>query len=127
MALSDEQIDAVTLSQWGEMKGDPLAAHRAYARAIEAEVRGQDAALIAELEALRKSVKSLRAPRIANGQALLQLSRVEDGVEFRVGHLFSAEQVAHGKACILTEAVMHLEKYIGLEVLSARTGPERKP
>ena len=46
MALSDEQIDAVTLSQWGEVKGHPLAAHRAYARAIEAEVRGQDEALI---------------------------------------------------------------------------------
>ena len=49
MALSDEQIDAVTLSQWGEMKGGPLAAHRAYARAIEAEVRGQDDALIKQL------------------------------------------------------------------------------
>ena len=46
MALSDEQIDAVTLLQWGEMKGHPLAAHRAYARAIEAEVRGQDEVLI---------------------------------------------------------------------------------
>ena len=53
MALSDEQIDAVTLLQWGEMKGHPLAAHRAYARAIEAEVRGQDEALIRQmLEAL---------------------------------------------------------------------------
>ena len=46
MALSDKKIDAVTLLQWGEMKGHPLAAHRAYARAIEAEVRGQDEALI---------------------------------------------------------------------------------
>ena len=49
MALSDEQIDAVTLSQWGGMKCGPLAAHRAYARAIEAEVRGQDDALIRQL------------------------------------------------------------------------------
>ena len=56
MALSDEQIDAVTLSQWGGMKGGPLAAHRAYARAIEAEVRGQDDALIRQLvEALECS------------------------------------------------------------------------
>lgn len=49
MALSDEQIDAVTLSQWGEMKGGPLAAHRAYARAIEAKVRKQDEALIRQM------------------------------------------------------------------------------
>ena len=49
MALSDEQIDAVTLLQWGEMKGQPLAAHRAYARAIEAEVRKQDEALIRQM------------------------------------------------------------------------------
>ena len=49
MALSDEQIDAVTLLQWGEMKGQPLAAHRAYARAVEAEVRGQDEALIRQM------------------------------------------------------------------------------
>ena len=56
MALSDEQIDGVTLSQWGAMKGGPLAAHRAYARAIEAEVRGQDDALIRlMLEALECS------------------------------------------------------------------------
>lgn len=46
MALSDKKIDAVTLLQWGEVKGHPLAAHRAYARAIEAEVRGQDEVLI---------------------------------------------------------------------------------
>ena len=49
MALSDKKIDAVTLLQWGEVKGHPLAAHRAYARAIEAEVRGQDDALIRQL------------------------------------------------------------------------------
>ena len=56
MALSDKKIDAVTLLQWGEMKGHPLAAHRAYARAIEAEVRGQDDALIRlMLEALECS------------------------------------------------------------------------
>lgn len=34
--LSDEQIDAITISQWGDMHGFPLAAHRAYARAVEA-------------------------------------------------------------------------------------------
>jgi hypothetical protein len=33
--LTDEEIDAVTVEQWGEMKGYPLAAHRAFARAIE--------------------------------------------------------------------------------------------
>jgi len=33
--LTDEEIDAVTIEQWGEMKGYPLAAHRAFARAIE--------------------------------------------------------------------------------------------
>ena len=37
--LSDGQIDAVTLAQWGEMNGYPLAAHRAYARAIEAKAQ----------------------------------------------------------------------------------------
>jgi hypothetical protein len=33
--LSDEQIDTVSLAQWGPHHGAPLAAHRAYARAIE--------------------------------------------------------------------------------------------
>lgn len=61
MALSDEQIDAVTLLQWGEMKGHPLAAHRAYARAIEAEVRKQDEALIRQmLGALEQALPELR-------------------------------------------------------------------
>lgn len=61
MALSDEQIDGVTLSQWGAMKGGPLAAHRAYARAIEAEVRGQDDALIRLLvEALEYHTEQTR-------------------------------------------------------------------
>ena len=60
MALSDKKIDAVTLLQWGEVKGHPLAAHRAYARAIEAEVRGQDDALIRQLvEALENSHATL--------------------------------------------------------------------
>lgn len=49
MALSDKKIDAVTLLQWGEMKGHPLAAHRAYAQAIEAEVCKQDEALICQM------------------------------------------------------------------------------
>ena len=39
--LTDAQIDAVTLLQWGEMRGHPLAAHRAYARAIEAAIEDQ--------------------------------------------------------------------------------------
>lgn len=61
MALSDKKIDAVTLLQWGEMKGHPLAAHRAYARAIEAEVRGQDEALIRQLvEALEHHTEQTR-------------------------------------------------------------------
>lgn len=33
--LADKEIDSVTIEQWGEMKGYPLAAHRAFARAIE--------------------------------------------------------------------------------------------
>ena len=33
--MTDEEIDSVTFTQWGEMKGYPLEAHRAYARAIE--------------------------------------------------------------------------------------------
>ena len=32
--VSDEQIDAVSLDQWGPHHGAPLAAHRAFARAI---------------------------------------------------------------------------------------------
>ena len=36
--LTDGEIDAVTISQWGEMHGQPLAAHRAFARAIEARL-----------------------------------------------------------------------------------------
>ena len=33
--LTDAEIDAVTIAQWGEQCGAPLQAHRAYARAIE--------------------------------------------------------------------------------------------
>ena len=36
--LTDGEIDAVTIAQWGEMHGQPLAAHRAFARAIEARL-----------------------------------------------------------------------------------------
>ena len=39
VTLTDEEIDAVTISQWGEMKGAPLQAHRAYARAVIAAYR----------------------------------------------------------------------------------------
>lgn len=57
--LTDNQIDAVTVAQWGGVRL-PLAAHRAYARAIEAEVRGQDDALIRQLvEALEQSHATL--------------------------------------------------------------------
>jgi len=37
--LTDGKIDAVTKAQWGGMSGQPLAAHRAYARAVEAKLR----------------------------------------------------------------------------------------
>jgi hypothetical protein len=36
--LTDEQIDAVTREQWGQLLGSMMLAHRVYARAIEAEV-----------------------------------------------------------------------------------------
>ena len=36
--LTDEQIDAVTVHQWGEQIGAMKQAHRAYARAILSEV-----------------------------------------------------------------------------------------
>lgn len=37
-ALTDERIDTVTDAQWGQQIGSMYQAHRAYARAIEAEV-----------------------------------------------------------------------------------------
>lgn len=49
MALTPEQIDAEAFARWGEMKGAPLAMCRVFARAIEAEVRKQDDALILQL------------------------------------------------------------------------------
>lgn len=39
VGLTDGKIDAVTNVQWGGMSGQPLAAHRAYARAIEAKLK----------------------------------------------------------------------------------------
>jgi hypothetical protein len=39
VSLTDGKIDAVTNVQWGGVSGQPLAAHRAYARAIEAELK----------------------------------------------------------------------------------------
>ncbi|WP_348706409.1 hypothetical protein [Acidovorax soli] len=51
--LTPEQIDAEAFARWGEMKGAPLAMCRGFARAIEAEVRKDDEALIGQmLEAL---------------------------------------------------------------------------
>lgn len=49
MALTPEQIDAEAFARWGEMKGAPLAMCRGFARAIEAEVRKDDEALIRHL------------------------------------------------------------------------------
>ena len=43
VGLTDGKIDAVTNAQWGGMSGQPLAAHRAYARAIEANVKEKNA------------------------------------------------------------------------------------
>jgi hypothetical protein len=37
--LTDRKIDAVTKVQWGGSSGQPLAAHRAYARAVETELK----------------------------------------------------------------------------------------
>lgn len=56
MALTTEQIDAEAFARWGEMKGAPLAMCRGFARAIEAEVRKDDTALIRQmLEALEQA------------------------------------------------------------------------
>ena len=49
MALTTEQIDAEAFARWGDMKGGPLEMCRGFARAIEAEVRKQDDALILQL------------------------------------------------------------------------------
>lgn len=49
MALTPEQIDAEAFARWGDMKGAPLAMCRGFARAIEAEVRKQDAELIRQM------------------------------------------------------------------------------
>ena len=49
LTLTTEQIDAEAFARWGEMKGAPLALCRGFARAIEAEVRKQDDALIRQL------------------------------------------------------------------------------
>lgn len=47
--LTTEQIDAEAFARWGDMKGAPLAMCRGFARAIEAEVRKDDEALILQL------------------------------------------------------------------------------
>jgi len=39
VGLTDKKIDAVTNVQWGGVSSQPLAAHRAYARAVEAELK----------------------------------------------------------------------------------------
>ena len=54
--LTNEQIDAEVFARWGDMKGAPLAMCRGFARAIEAEVRKDDEALIRKmLEALEQA------------------------------------------------------------------------
>lgn len=50
MALTTEQIEAEAFVRWGDMKGAPLAMCRGFARAIEAEVRKDDEALIRQME-----------------------------------------------------------------------------
>ena len=66
--LSDEQIDAVTFAQLGDCQ---WAAYRAHARSIEAEVRGQDEALIRELvealdEATTYTASAMWSPSMTN-------------------------------------------------------------
>ena len=39
VSLTDGKIDAVTKAQWKVMSGQPLAAHRAYARAVETKLK----------------------------------------------------------------------------------------
>lgn len=56
--LPIERIDAEAFARWGEMKGAPLAMCRGFARAIEADVRKDDDALIQQmLEALQRCTK----------------------------------------------------------------------
>lgn len=62
--LTPEQIDAEAFARWGDMKGAPLAMCRGFARAIEAEVRKQDEALIRKmLEALGVATTPLAKDR----------------------------------------------------------------
>ena len=61
--LSDDQIDAVTFAQLGDCQ---WAAYRAHARSIEAEVRGQDEALIRQLV---EALTTLRATGAHEGFA----------------------------------------------------------
>ena len=80
MALTTEQIDAEAFARWGDMKGAPLAMCRDFARAIEAEVRKQDDALILQLvEALEvltqdydDSAVGLEIEAITAGRAWLE-------------------------------------------------------
>ena len=80
MALSDKKIDAVTLLQWGEMKGHPLAAHRAYARAIEAEVRGQDEALIQQMHGALVSLAQWMVAEVEHFDGATPDAWIIDGV-----------------------------------------------
>lgn len=62
MALTTEQIDAEAFARWGDMKGAPLAMCRGFARAIEAEVRKEDAQLIQQM----RDVLSASSPNTNN-------------------------------------------------------------
>lgn len=78
--LTDTEVDAITIAQWGEKRGLLLAAHRAYARAIEAEVHRQDDALIQQmLEAL-----SLPCDRWSSTQARI-VTAATDAAHQRLG------------------------------------------
>lgn len=46
--LTDQQIDSVTLAQWGAMPGSLALAHRAYARAVEAAATAEARALVVD-------------------------------------------------------------------------------
>lgn len=60
--LTPERIDVEAFARWGEMRGAPLAMCRGFARAIEAEVRKDDEALISQmLEALEAGLKEVIA------------------------------------------------------------------
>lgn len=97
--LSDEQINAMTLAQWGEANGAMMAAHRAYARAIEAEVHKKyDEHVLENLDALLDDAAAHIYP--SDLKQCQQCECVVEVYSVRVGNptersvpLFSREQV----------------------------------